>query len=137
VSTEQRTALPEYRGDTLGTLADEINDLVLRVIELGGDKFARPGSGHTTECNDVADALVAIRHQLVTLARGPVQTDSGYGPDFDLLAQRWSVIETEHDRHHPDRDHCGGVGGCSMMFAANTLESEMIEALHEWRVKDS
>jgi hypothetical protein len=58
---------------------------------------------------------------------------SAYGAEFDRLTQRWAVIENEHDRQHPNRSDCGGVGGCSMMFAANQLESEMIEALEEWR----
>lgn len=58
---------------------------------------------------------------------------SAYGAKFDGLAQRWAVIENEHDRHHPDRNECGGVGGCSMMFAATGLEQEMIDALEEWR----
>jgi hypothetical protein len=62
---------------------------------------------------------------------------SKYGTDFDRLAERWRVIESEHDRHHPDRDACGGVGGCSMMFAATGLEQEMIEALVEWRERDT
>lgn len=56
-----------------------------------------------------------------------------YGAEFDRLAERWRVIENEHDRHHPDRSECGGVGGCSMMHAAVSLEHEMIEALEEWR----
>lgn len=58
---------------------------------------------------------------------------SQYGADFDDLATRWRVIENEHDREHPDRSTCGGVGGCSMMFAAVTLQHEMIDALDEWR----
>ncbi len=58
---------------------------------------------------------------------------SVYGAEFDQLAERWRVVENEHDRHHPDRGRCGGVGGCSMMLAANQLESEMIDALGEWR----
>jgi len=58
---------------------------------------------------------------------------STYGFDFDRLAARWAHLENEHDRHHPDRSKCGGVGGCSMMFAAVGLEQEMISALSEWR----
>jgi hypothetical protein len=58
---------------------------------------------------------------------------SQYGAEFDRRAERWRVIENEHDRHHPDRNECGGVGGCSMMFAAVRLGQEMIEALTEWR----
>jgi dihydroxyacid dehydratase/phosphogluconate dehydratase len=56
-----------------------------------------------------------------------------YGEEFDDLAHKWAVIENQHDKLHPDRDQCGGVGDCSMMFTANVLESEMTEALHEWR----
>ena len=59
-----------------------------------------------------------------------------YGAEFDCLAERWRVIENEHDRHHPDRSKCGGVSGCSMMFAATGLENEMIEALNEWRERN-
>jgi len=58
---------------------------------------------------------------------------SMYGFHFDQLAERWAVIENEHDRHHPDRGECGGVGGCSMMHAAVRLQDEMIEELEEWR----
>jgi hypothetical protein len=61
---------------------------------------------------------------------------SAYGAKFDNKAERWSVLEAEHDRQHPDRNECGGVGGCSMMFAAVTLEQEMIAALKEWRKRD-
>lgn len=60
---------------------------------------------------------------------------SEYGASFDRLARRWAVIENEHDREHPDRAECGGVGRCSMMFAASTLEHEMVEALSKWRVQ--
>lgn len=58
---------------------------------------------------------------------------SQYGAEFNEQAERWRVIENEHDRLHPDRDECGGVGGCSMMLAAVRLEHEMIESLVEWR----
>jgi dihydroxyacid dehydratase/phosphogluconate dehydratase len=60
---------------------------------------------------------------------------SEYGAQFDCLAKRWQAIENEHDRHHPDRSKCGGVGSCSMMYAAVGLEQEMVEALGEWRVR--
>ncbi len=58
---------------------------------------------------------------------------SKYGTTFDVLATKWAVIENEHDKHHPDRSQCGGVGGCTMMRAAHDLEREMMEALEEWR----
>lgn len=58
---------------------------------------------------------------------------SDYGKAFDGLAQRWAAVENEHDRHHPNRSDCGGVGACTMMRAANTLETEMMEALDSWR----
>jgi hypothetical protein len=61
---------------------------------------------------------------------------SEYGATFDRLARRWAVVENEHDRHHPDRGQCGGVGGCSMMFAAVGLQDEMIDALGEWRMRN-
>lgn len=56
-----------------------------------------------------------------------------YGHEFDRLADRWSVIENEHDQQHPNRSECGGVGACSMMYAANRLESKMMDALKKWR----
>jgi hypothetical protein len=59
---------------------------------------------------------------------------SEYGPKFDRLATEWRVIENAHDKQHPDRDQCGGVGGCSMMFAAVGLEHDMIDELHNWRL---
>lgn len=58
---------------------------------------------------------------------------SVYGALFDDLAQRWAVLENEHDKQHPDRGQCGGVGACSMMFAAVGLEQEMVESLGAWR----
>jgi hypothetical protein len=62
---------------------------------------------------------------------------SAYGARFDDLAQRWRIIENEHDREHPDRSRCGGVGGCSMMLVANKLEGEMVDALTEWRTRNA
>jgi hypothetical protein len=61
---------------------------------------------------------------------------SQYGAQFDRLAERWAVIEGWHDRQHPDRNECGGVGGCSMMAAKVELQHEMIEALEEWRNRE-
>jgi hypothetical protein len=58
---------------------------------------------------------------------------SAYGAEFDRLAERWATIESEHDRQHPDRNECCGVGACSMMFAAVGLQHEMVDALKEWR----
>lgn len=58
---------------------------------------------------------------------------SEYGNAFDRIAQKWAAIENEHDRQHPDRGMCGGVGACSMMFAANQIEGEMVDALTDWR----
>jgi hypothetical protein len=58
---------------------------------------------------------------------------SEYGPGFDRLAVEWRVIENAHDREHPDRDQCGGVGGCTMMRVATQLEQDMVEELAEWR----
>lgn len=58
---------------------------------------------------------------------------SRYGSAFDRLADRWRALETEHDQIHPDRDRCGGVGGCSLMYAAHDLETQMQEQLEDWR----
>jgi len=60
---------------------------------------------------------------------------SGYGAQFDWLAQRWAALESEHDKIHPDRDQCGGVGGCSMMLAAHRLETELVAELDKWRCR--
>jgi len=58
---------------------------------------------------------------------------SAYGSAFDRAASRWATLENEHDKQHPDRSACGGVGRCSMRFAAVTLEHEMIDVLEDWR----
>lgn len=58
---------------------------------------------------------------------------SEYGAEFDERASTWAVLETEHDKMHPDRSQCGGVGGCSMMAAAHDVEVEIMDALEEWR----
>lgn len=62
---------------------------------------------------------------------------SEYGTTFDRLVSRWAVLENEHDKQHPDRDQCGGVGACSMMYAAVTLEGEIKDALSVWRKRSS
>lgn len=59
---------------------------------------------------------------------------SRYGPQFDQLADRWKALEYEHDQMHPDRGDCGGVGGCSMMFAAHDLETQMNDQMENWRL---
>lgn len=58
---------------------------------------------------------------------------SEYGAVFDRLAERWRVMENEHDRYHLDRARCGGVGDCSLMLASTGLERELLEALDAWR----
>lgn len=58
-----------------------------------------------------------------------------YPTEFDRLTETWAVIETEHDKQHPDRGMCGGVGGCSMMAAAIDLQHAMIEQLKIWRTR--
>lgn len=60
---------------------------------------------------------------------------SAYGAEFDRLAQRWAALEGEHDLIHPDRGECGGVGGCSLMYAAVGLQQELIDALNDWRLR--
>lgn len=62
---------------------------------------------------------------------------SEYGAAFDRSALTWSVIEGQHDKMHPDRNECGGVGGCSMMAAAVDLEHNMIIALNQWRKREA
>jgi hypothetical protein len=64
-----------------------------------------------------------------------IRARTAYGAEFDRLAQRWAWLENEHDKLHPDRGECGGVGGCEMMFAAVGLQHEMIDALREWRTQ--
>lgn len=58
-----------------------------------------------------------------------------YGSAFDQAASRWRMLENEHDRIHPNRGDCGGVGGCTMMRAAHDIEVEMMDALEEWRIR--
>lgn len=60
---------------------------------------------------------------------------SEYGRKFDQLANRWAAFEFEHDQVHPDRDQCGGVGGCPMMRQAHDLETKMMEEMETWRSK--
>lgn len=59
---------------------------------------------------------------------------SRYGIEFDQLADRWKALEYEHDQEHPDRNECGGIGGCSMMAAAHGLETQMVDQLENWRL---
>lgn len=62
---------------------------------------------------------------------------SQYGEQFDRLADRWAVLEQEHDKIHPQRDQCGGVGGCSLMFVAHRMEQDMIDLLETWRRRET
>lgn len=64
-----------------------------------------------------------------------MSTESRYGRVFDQQADEWARLEGEHDRMHPDRGQCGGVGGCPMMRAAVELQHDMIDALTKWRTK--
>jgi hypothetical protein len=66
--------------------------------------------------------------------RGGGAVTSRYGKSFDQQADEWARLETEHDRMHPDRGQCGGVGGCPMMCAAVEIEHTMIELLDQWRM---
>lgn len=56
-----------------------------------------------------------------------------YGAIFERMTERWAVIENEHDKIHPDRNDCGGVGGCTMMRAARDLMNDMESELIIWR----
>jgi hypothetical protein len=58
---------------------------------------------------------------------------SRYGRTFDQQADEWARLENEHDKMHPDRGQCGGVGGCPMMRAAVDIEHTMIMILGNWR----
>lgn len=64
-----------------------------------------------------------------------MELTSDYGPEFDRAANRWRALEREHDRIHPDRNECRGVGACSMMRAAYDIQMEMVDALNEWRLR--
>ena len=65
---------------------------------------------------------------------GVRQKPSRYGQVFDDLAERWARLEREHDELHPDRDECGGIGGCSLMERAVQLGHLMDDALVDWRI---
>jgi len=60
-------------------------------------------------------------------------TESRYGKAFDQVADEWARLEDEHDRMHPDRSDCGGVGACPMMAAAVDNQHTMINILNERR----
>lgn len=60
---------------------------------------------------------------------------SRYGAIFDDRADEWARLENDHDKMHPDRSQCGGVGGCPMMAAAVDNEHALIELLEKWRAK--
>ncbi len=62
-------------------------------------------------------------------------TPSRYGEVFDATVDEWKRLENDHDRMHPDRSDCGGVGACPMMREAVGLEHRMVEILEDWRVK--
>ena len=58
---------------------------------------------------------------------------SRYGSTFDQWADEWARLENEHDKMHPDRSQCGGVGGCPMMREAVDNERVLMDQLHLWR----
>lgn len=63
----------------------------------------------------------------------PPATSSRYGKRFDERADEWACLENDHDKMHPGRDQCGGVGGCPMMREAVGIEQSLIELLESWR----
>ncbi len=93
---------------------------------------------HAVDYAELAAAwLLEIRRPTPIPIPAPIPaplTASRYGADFDRLADTWAVLENEHDKMHPDRDVCGGVGGCSLMAAAYDLAEQMrLGALVSWR----
>jgi len=95
----------------------------------GGD----PVAGAALAAEAQARATLALVAAMTRETPSTLALASRYGAEFDRLASSWRVLEDEHDQIHPDRDECGGVGGCSMMFAAHQLETQLIDQLGEWR----
>lgn len=58
---------------------------------------------------------------------------SRYGARFDEMADERARLENDHDKMHPDRGDCGGVGGCPMMRQAVDHEQHLVELLEKWR----
>ncbi len=58
---------------------------------------------------------------------------SRYGSQFDDWANEWARLENDHDKMHPDRSMCGGLGGCPMMRESYDIEQRLIELLGNWR----
>lgn len=46
----------------------------------------------------------------------------------DSIRQHADVVRA-HDAVHPDRNACGGVGGCAIMRAEHNAEEEVTDAL--------
>ena len=40
-------------------------------------------------------------------------------------------VHLAHDAVHPDRDECGGIGGCALMKCEHHQEQEVIEEIVE------
>lgn len=95
------------------------------------DSKKEPDARNRAELRDVAQVHATLA--LAARRREEPAGTSRYGSEFDRLVSSWQSIEDEHDQIHPDRDQCGGVGGCPMMFAAVGLETRMIDQLTEWR----
>lgn len=105
-----------------------------------GPEHYRRAEGYVEQAHPLDDPmpLLAAAQVHATLAvaarmREKPAEVSRYGSEFDRLVSSWQALEDEHDPIHPDRDECGGVGGCPMMFAAVQLEARMIDELTEWR----
>lgn len=47
---------------------------------------------------------------------------------LDAIRQHADVVRG-HDHVHPDRNVCGGVGGCALMMAEHKAEVEVIDCL--------
>lgn len=62
---------------------------------------------------------------------------SVYGKAFDEWAGEYARLENDHDRMHPDRSDCGGVGGCPMMREAVDIEHKLINLLDVWRKRNT
>lgn len=49
----------------------------------------------------------------------------------DAIRQHGEVIRG-HDHVHPDRNDCGGVGGCALMRAEHDAETRVINRLEQF-----
>lgn len=49
--------------------------------------------------------------------------------NLNLALKNYTNVVLAHDHVHPDRDECGGVGGCALMMTEHTVGEDVQDGI--------